>query len=103
MHRALELIFFVEREYRGNPAWLTYSKITLNAARNKITDMGHAANIPFSYQYQSEATPLANVISQNALSYLITRVTQSYGILYFLNVKRINMWGTDPYALVKSN
>ena len=25
--------FLVDRDYRGNPAWLTYSKITLNAAR----------------------------------------------------------------------
>ena len=41
--------FLVDREYRGNPAWLTYSKIALNAGRNKITDMVHPENIPFSY------------------------------------------------------
>ena len=51
-------IYLIERVYRGNPARLTYSKITLNAARNKITDMVHPANIPFSYRYQSEATLL---------------------------------------------
>ena len=27
--------FLVDREYLGNPAWLTYSKITLNAPRTK--------------------------------------------------------------------
>ena len=37
--------FLVDREYHGNPAWLTYSKITLNAASNKITDnVVHPAN-----------------------------------------------------------
>ena len=41
--------FLVDREYRGNPAWLTYSKIALNTGRNKITDMVHPENIPFSY------------------------------------------------------
>ena len=34
--------FLVDRGCHGNPACLTYSKITLNAARNKITDMVHS-------------------------------------------------------------
>ena len=34
--------FLVDRECCGNPACLTYSKITLNAARNKVTDMVHS-------------------------------------------------------------
>ena len=34
--------FLVDRDFGGNLAWVTYSKITLNAARNKITDMVHS-------------------------------------------------------------
>ena len=41
--------FLVDRVDHGNPAQLTYSKITLNTARNKITGTVHPANIPFSY------------------------------------------------------
>ena len=42
-----DLLF--DRVHCGNPAQLTYFKITLNAANNKMTDMVHSANIPFSY------------------------------------------------------
>ena len=62
MHGALVLIFFVDREYRGNLAWLTYPKITLNTERNKITDIVHPANIPFSYRDQSEAIPIPDIL-----------------------------------------
>ena len=63
--RSTDFDFLVDREYRGNPAWLTYSQITLNAERNKITDMVHPVNIPFSYRYQSEATAIADVLAQS--------------------------------------
>ena len=62
--RSTGIDFLVDREYRGNPAWLTYSKITLNPKRNKITDMVHPVNIPFSYRHQSEATAIADVLPQ---------------------------------------
>ena len=63
--QSIGIDFLVDREYRDNPAWLKYSKITLNAARKEITNMVHPANIPFSYRYQSEATPLADVLPQS--------------------------------------
>ena len=87
--RSTGIDFLVDREYYGNPAWLTYSKVTLNAARNMTTVMVHPANIPF--------------LPQSPLQYLITTVIQSSGILYLLNAKRINTWETDPYGLAKSN
>ena len=62
--RSTGIDFLVDREYRGNPACLTYSKITLNPKRNKITDMVHPVNIPFSYRHQSEATAIADVLPQ---------------------------------------
>ena len=59
------IYFIVDREHRGNPAWLTYSKLSLNAERNKITDTVYRSNISFSYWYQSEATPIADVLPQS--------------------------------------
>ena len=60
--RSTGINFLVDSEYRGSPAWLTYSKIILITARNKITNMVHPANIHFPYRYQSDATPLAHVL-----------------------------------------
>ena len=66
--RSTDIGFVVDGVYLDNPARLTYSKITLNATRNKITDMVNPADIPsFSYWYQSEATPLADVLLQSPL------------------------------------
>ena len=81
--RSTDNDFLVDREYRGNPAWLTYFKITLHAERNKITDMVHPASISFSYWYQSEATPIADALPQSSPSKSIVILNhQSYSVFW---------------------
>ena len=79
--RSTGIDFLVDREYRDNTAWLTYSKIKLNAARNNITDMVHLQISLFhigTNQRQSHLLMFSPKVHRNTYSPELSSLLESY-------------------------